>query len=378
MKFVHISDTHLGATQYRKISESGYNQREEDIAEALRAAVDKIIELKPEFVLHAGDLFDSARPTNRMIHFALAQVLRIVNAGLPFIMISGNHDTPKQRFTGSVFKIFEVLPVENLHVIYKNEYTPIEVGGAVIHAIPQCTEDKIFREQLKRVKIVPGKKNILMLHAGVTGMREFTHGDFNELLIDYNFFEEHDFDYVALGHFHNFANVGRNAFFSGSTERLSFNEAGVVKGFLTVDLSSKAKVDLVQTPTREMKELQTINAFGKDSVAVTEEIEKALSSIDPAGKLVRIKIEKVSPHVLSTLDIKKFKEMMSKATHFEPIFEKIDEKGKIEQIKVSIGGLNEEFNSFLETYPSIDKKDMQRLKTLGHTYLSKAIEDEKE
>ena len=378
MKFVHIADTHLGATQYRKISESGYNQREEDVASSFRWAIDKILEIKPDFVLHAGDLFDSARPTNRMIHFALEQVLRIVNAKIPFIMISGNHDTPKQRFTGSVFKIFEVLAIPNLHVVYKNEYSRIEIGGALIHAIPQCTEDGIFREQLKRVKKAEGKKNILMLHAGVTGMRAFSHGDFNELLIDSAYFDEHDLDYVALGHYHNCVEVGRNAWFSGSTERLSFNEAGNEKGFLNVDITDKAKVNMVETPTREMKELKTINAFGKDSLTLSEEIEKALSSIDPTGKLIRIKIEKVSTHVLSTLDVKKFKEMMAKATHFEPIFEKVDEKGRVEQIKVSIGGVREEFNLFIDSYESLTKEEKERFKSLGQKYLNLASEEEKE
>jgi DNA repair exonuclease SbcCD nuclease subunit len=382
MKFVHIADTHLGASAYRKRSESGYNQREEDIANAFEAAVDKILEIKPDFVLHAGDLFDSARPTNRMIHFALEQVLRIAKE-VPFIIISGNHDTPKQLYTGSVFKIFEVMPVNDgrLHVIYKNKYTPVELetpGGKVtIHAVPQCTEDRIFRDQLNAVKKVEGQKNILMLHGGVIGMREFAHGDFNELLVDAKYFDENEFDYVALGHYHNFANVGRNAWFSGSTERLSFNEAGTQKGIAVVNLSSEPKVELHPTPTREMIELPAVNAIGKDSLALSEEIEKRLSSVDSNGKIIRMKIEKVPAHILSTLDMKKFKEMMGSATHFEPIFEKVDEKGSLEPIKTSIGGLNEEYNSFIESYPNMKKDDRERFKRLGQKYLNLVLEGEK-
>jgi len=380
MKFVHISDTHLGAAQYRKISDSGYNQREEDIKDAFKDAVIQIIELNPDFVVHAGDLFDSARPTNRMIHFALEQILHIVEK-IPLVIISGNHDTPKQRFSGSVFNIFEEIShlKPNLHVIFKNEYMPVEFtfnGTPVtIHAIPQCTEDPIFREQLKRVKIKPGK-NILTLHAGVTGMREFSHGDFNELLIDSKYFDEVPFDYVALGHFHNYSNVGRNAYFSGSTERTSFNEARVDKGFLYVDLENGGKPQFYRTPCREMIELPSIFAGGKDTTTLSSEIEKTLMSIDPTGKLVRIKIEKISPHILATLDIKKFRDMMSKATHFEPIFEKTDEKGNIEQIKVSIGGVKEEFNSFVDAYGALTKEEKERFKLQGQEYLNRASEEE--
>ncbi|MGB2988415.1 MAG: metallophosphoesterase [Candidatus Zixiibacteriota bacterium] len=80
MRFVHISDSHLGASGYsRRLSASGYNQREEDVCNSFQAAVDQIIELKPDFVLHSGDLFHTVRPTNRLINFAIRQILRVVN-----------------------------------------------------------------------------------------------------------------------------------------------------------------------------------------------------------------------------------------------------------------------------------------------------------
>jgi hypothetical protein len=90
-----------------------------------------------------------------------------------------------------------------------------------------------------------------------------------------------------------------------------------------------------------------------------------------------MKIEKVPAHILSTLDMKKFKEMMGTATHFEPIFEKVDEKGSLEPIKTSIGGLNEEYNSFIESYPSMKKDDKERFKRLGQKYLNLILEGEK-
>ena len=78
MKIIHISDTHLGAAGFsRKLSPSGLNQREEDFCNSFIAAVDKIIQLKPDIVLHSGDFFHSVRPTNRIINLALKQILRI-------------------------------------------------------------------------------------------------------------------------------------------------------------------------------------------------------------------------------------------------------------------------------------------------------------
>ena len=122
MRFIHISDSHLGASGLsRRLSPSGYNQREEDICNSFQAAVDQIIELKPDFVLHTGDLFHTVRPTNRIINFAIRQILRVVNLEIPMVIISGNHDTPKQRSVGSVFSFFEVLS-PHLHLVYRNQY----------------------------------------------------------------------------------------------------------------------------------------------------------------------------------------------------------------------------------------------------------------
>lgn len=78
MRIVHFSDTHLGFSAYSKIDPSdGVNAREKDFYNAFRQAVDKAIELKPDAVVHAGDLFDVPRPTNRAIVFAQEQLIRL-------------------------------------------------------------------------------------------------------------------------------------------------------------------------------------------------------------------------------------------------------------------------------------------------------------
>ncbi|HEX17095.1 MAG TPA: exonuclease SbcCD subunit D, partial [Thermoplasmatales archaeon] len=70
VRFVHLADTHLGYSAYHKIDEDGVNLREKDIYKAFIKAVDYIIDEKPDFVIHAGDLFDGVRPTNRAISVA--------------------------------------------------------------------------------------------------------------------------------------------------------------------------------------------------------------------------------------------------------------------------------------------------------------------
>ena len=150
MRFVHISDSHLGAaTLGKKIAPSGANQREEDICNSFISAIDKIMELKPDFVLHTGDLFHSVRPTNRIIHLGLQQFIRLSEADIPVVIISGYHDTPKQRSVGSVFRIFELF--SGLYPIYKDRYETVQIKDAIVHAIPHCAGMGTFQEELKKI-----------------------------------------------------------------------------------------------------------------------------------------------------------------------------------------------------------------------------------
>ena len=91
MKLVHISDTHLGFFAYsRSDPDLGINQREADFYRVFARAVDRIIDINPDVVVHAGDLFDGVGPQNRAIDVALRQLIRLSESGAEIIMISGN------------------------------------------------------------------------------------------------------------------------------------------------------------------------------------------------------------------------------------------------------------------------------------------------
>ena len=380
MKIVHIADTHLGYSAYRKISENGFNQREEDVILSFLDAVDKIISLKPDVVLHCGDLFDSVRPTNRIVRIGIEQLLRIYNAKIPLVLISGNHETPKQLYKGSIYSIFEALPLDKklFNIVYKDRYETFMFDDLTVHAIPQCASDEIFKEELKKIKLNPDTKNVLMLHAGVTGMKEFSHGESNELLVDYDWLNRSKFDYVALGHYHGCVNVARNAWFSGSNERMSFNEVGQAKGFLEVDLEKEAKTNLIQVRTRPMIDMPPIDAAGKDSVVLLEEIIDLIEKENPSGKIIRMTAKNIPQHVMNALDTKRIRETAKDAVHFEPKYEKLNEEGKLEEVKISSGGIREEFRSFLDASSGMEEKDCENFFQLWAQEYDKIAKEEEE
>ncbi len=392
MRFIHISDTHLGASGYsRKLSSSGYNQREEDICHSFQSAVDQIIALKPDFVLHSGDLFHTVRPTNRIINFAIRQILRIVSLQIPMVIISGNHDTPKQRAVGSVFSFFEVLSPD-LHLVYRNQYEAVRLGNTIIHAIPHCLNQDDFAKEITKIEIVNHLKsfdrsqdqqfNILMLHGVVAGIPEFSMGELAEQEIPSSYLKM-PFDYVALGHYHRFCEIDPRVYYAGSTERLSMGELGQEKGFVEVELKTIAEecppstvrrppqnlIKFHKVPTREMVELFSIDARSLDQEQVLYEVENRILTRDISEKIVRLKIKNIPGHIYNSLDFRKIAELKSKAFHFDLKFEKIDEKGERQDTKTSIGKLNMEFDQFLSQIP-VENLNKERLLELGLKYLS--------
>ena len=109
MKIVHLADTHLGYRALPGIQDpnEGINQRQADVFQTWREAIEKAVELKPDAVIHAGDLFDSSRPAPRSLAEALDGFALLRDAGIPAVVIAGNHEAPRFRSGGSVFQILE-------------------------------------------------------------------------------------------------------------------------------------------------------------------------------------------------------------------------------------------------------------------------------
>jgi len=368
LKIVHVSDTHLGYSAFSKVDEeSGLNQREMDFYNAFERFVDQVLDIRPDVVLHAGDLFDTVRPTNRAISFALEQFLRITQAGIPVVVIAGNHSTPKLRETGSVFKIFDHL--EDLYPIFKERYERVEIGDLVVHAVPHCDADRMTAE-LERMEPVPGRYNVGMLHAGVSSLQVFRMGDFNEAVVSSSYLRP-EFDYFALGHYHNYCQVTDNSYYSGSIERLSFSEAGERKGFILIDLERKRQ-DFIELEARRMIDLPMIDARHMDAGGLRRELTSRLDSMELEGAIVRLSVKDVPYAVYKGLDFHWLRSLASGAMHFEPKFEVLQENHSVQSDGGSIGSLEREWVSYLEAY-ALSQGDKDRIRDRGLEYIAKGV-----
>jgi len=377
LKIVHLADTHLGFSAYRKITKDGLNQREVDIYEAFRKAVDKILEIKPDLIIHAGDLFDSVRPNNRAIKFALNQLLRISENHIPLILIAGNHETPKLSETGHIFSIFE--HIENIYPIY-NEYRRINLdlkGKKIsIFCVPQFRDKDEFNNALNKMRSDSIKDNnkdykILTAHVGTIGLYEFRMNEFNEQLLPIGMLKS-DFDYIALGHFHRFVKIFDNAFYSGSTERFSFTEANDKKGLIEVILEDgRPLVNFKPLEIREMIDFEAIDCTNKSSGEILESIKEKIAREDIKDKIIRLNLKNISSHIYRTLDFNEMRRILDGVLHFDIKTDILEEEIFNNYKSAHIDALSREFSKFLGNYSLSENVDKKKLLKIGLEYINK-------
>ncbi|EMR74093.1 DNA repair exonuclease [Thermoplasmatales archaeon SCGC AB-539-N05] len=371
MNILHVADTHLGYSAYRKATEDGINQREMDVYNAFEQFVDYVIKTKPDLIIHAGDLFDSVRPNNRAITFSVKQLIRISKEGIPLVIIAGNHEHPKLKETGHIFSIFD--HIENVYPIYNAKYETLSFDmneeKIAVHVIPQCNSKKEFNKELKKLKPKSDADyNIFVAHGSITRIKVFSMNEFNELVIPAKILSK-DFDYVALGHYHTFTKLSDNAFYSGSTESLTFAEAGNKKGFIELYLSDgKLKHNFIQLINRPMVDPKPIRCPELKLDEIMKKIKETVRGMEPKEKIFRITLDDIPAHIYRGLDFGEIRKLSSEAVHYEIKANIIKERGSKLTTTSKIDALVNEFKLFLENQGA---KEKETLLELGIGYIEK-------
>jgi exonuclease SbcD len=325
MRLVHLADIHLGFRQYQRQTPTGINQREADIATSLRRVIDAVIELRPDVVLIAGDVFHTVRPTNPAILHGFLQFSRLMQM-LPdatVVMIAGNHDTPRTAETGCILGLFRGLGITVVDGVSKRISVPER--DLMILAVPDMAQDKPALEPDPTAKY-----NVLLLHGEIEGVlpkygREL---DRSTMEISKEELGAEKWDYVALGHYHVYRSVAPNAFYSGSVDYTSTNPWGELaeeresglggKGIIERDLVTKAHKFHALPPLRAWVDLPPISGAGLSPAALDEAIHAALDNCEGGidEKIVRLVVRDVPRHILRDLDHKSLREYKRRALHF--------------------------------------------------------------
>ncbi len=369
MKFIHCSDTHIGYSDYHKIDpDTGINQREQDFYNAWNCLIEAILSQKPDFVIHAGDLFHTTRPTNRAIAVALEGIQKVNDADIPFVMISGNHSTPKIRATGSIFESIALFP--NVYAAFHSKYQKFEVGNCTVHCIPHCSLTEELQAAFEAIKT--GKKaryQILVTHGSWAGQKSFSMGEFNEQKLPVpEAISKIEFDYIALGHYHKHIKIKPTVVYSGSTERTSFNEAGNPTGYILVDLE---KVDYIEIPSRPMFKLEPIDCRELNTAQIYDELANR-STDDLTDALVNLVLSNIQHQTLVKLDSRIIDRIFQQVFYLSKSISQLINEGSDLSTSTDLGTVPIEFERYIENIKETEL-DKERLKSLGLEYLVKEI-----
>ena len=325
VRLVHLADLHLGFRQYQRLTPGGINQREADVARTFEAAIDRIIELAPEVVLFAGDIFHSVRPSNPAILHAFIHFSRLMKE-LPqsrVVIVAGNHDTPRSAETGSILQLFSRLGID----VVEREPLRVEIPEYDLSVLcvpdapgmlPKFEPDSRF------------KHNVLLFHGEVEGVIPAVGASPERAarIVTMRDLNADAFDYCALGHYHVHRMVAENAFYAGAADytsthiwqELSEERAMKLTGksFIEWHVESKTMIPRFLKPSRAFIDLPPISADGL-TVAELDERIRTTVELSPDGiddAIIRLRVHDVPAHMARELDHKLIREFKKRALNF--------------------------------------------------------------
>ncbi|WP_138269481.1 exonuclease SbcCD subunit D [Anaerofustis stercorihominis] len=275
MKFMHLSDLHLG----KRVN--GYSMIEDQ-----KYIINNILEIMDneniESVIIAGDVYDKSVPPVDAVELFNDFLEELENRNLYVFVISGNHDSPERIAFGNSFmrksKIF-------FSPVYNGEINEIELndeyGKINIWMLPfikplnvrKVYEDKVintYNDAVKTVidnlKIDTNERNIMITHQFVTGAErtdseEISVGGSDN--IDVSNFDK--FDYTALGHIHRPQNCkSERVRYSGTPLKYSFSEAKDKKSATIIDIKEKNNISIKTVPFKPLRDMVEIKGKYND------------------------------------------------------------------------------------------------------------------
>lgn len=269
MKFIHISDLHIG----KRVNEFSMVEDQKYI---LNEILDVIQREQPDGILMAGDLYDKPVPPAEAVSLLDEFFTRLADLEISVFAVSGNHDSAERIAFGSRLmnsRGVYVSPVYNgtiEKISMEDSYGQVWVylmpflrPAAVrrffseeeIHTYHQAVETAISHLSIDRTK-----RNVLVAHQFVTGAsrcesEEISVGGMDQ--VDSSVFEA--FDYVALGHLHSPQHVGRKEIrYCGTPLKYSFSEAEQEKSLTVVELKEKGVVELRTIPLKPLRDMRKV------------------------------------------------------------------------------------------------------------------------
>ncbi|MBQ6935815.1 MAG: exonuclease SbcCD subunit D [Clostridia bacterium] len=270
MKFIHLSDLHLG----KRVNEFSMIEDQEFILIKIMNIID---EQKPDAVIIAGDVYDKSVPSAEAVELFDNFLVNLSKRELKVFVISGNHDSAERIAFGG-----RLMDKSGIYMspVYSGNINPVTLtdnfGEIKIYMLPFIKpinarrffpDDEIvsysdaIKSTVNAMNIDISKRNILVTHQFVTGANRTESEDISvggTDNVDVSAFA--NFDYVALGHIHRAQSCGGEYIrYSGTPLKYSFSEANDKKTVTVVEMNEKGNISLdfiPLTPKHDMVEIR--------------------------------------------------------------------------------------------------------------------------
>jgi exonuclease SbcD len=286
--FIHAADLHLGSPL------SGLATRDAELARRLATAgrqafedlVTQAIERRVAFVVVAGDIYDGDWADNTIGLFFARQVARLDRAGIPTILVRGNHDA-ESVITRSI-----TLP-PSVHVFSASRAETLRLESLRVAVHGRSFQARAVEENLSLTypAALPGWFNLGVLHTSCTG--HAAHETYAPCSVAD--LTARGYDYWALGHIHEYAELSRDPWivFPGNIQGRSVRECGA-KGAVLVEVADGRVTGVSRFPLdRARFEQVTVDlSEAADTSAALENVEAALRPLAEvaAQRLVLVRV----------------------------------------------------------------------------------------
>jgi exonuclease SbcD len=326
LKILHFADAHIDMANYgRHDPQSGLPMRVMDFLKSLDAIVETAIAERVDLVLFAGDAYKDRNPAPTFQREWGKRIMRLSKAGIPTLLLVGNHDLSPALGRAHALDPFDTLAVPHIYVVEKPRLLrPEDLEGVPLQvlALPWITrsgmmaalnlsaidEAEVFEKlettinewvQGRLDEIQPSISTVLAAHATVEGAKyggERTVMLGNDLVLSGALVRDRRLDYVALGHIHKPQDLGKGEHhpivYPGSIERVDFGEVEDDRFFVIARLEPGA------TTAVEWRRLEGVRPFidRRCRLDSQDHIDERLRSILPEperleGAIVRLVLE---------------------------------------------------------------------------------------
>ncbi len=244
IRFFHAADLHLDSPfkGMSELPEKGLEKLRDSTFEAFSALIQKAIEVKPDFVLIVGDIYDGEDRSLRAQKIFRNGMEKLFEHQIPVLISYGNHDHLKGKWTRfslpeNVFVMpekttkFELVIRDTEVFIYGFSYPERHVQQSMTDTYPIASEQNAI--------------HIGMLHGSIQG--NTTHDVYAPFKIEDLLSK--NYDYWALGHIHKrqVLHTDPPIVYPGNIQSRHKKEQGV-KGFYDVTITNFA-ADCTFVPT---------------------------------------------------------------------------------------------------------------------------------